>query len=161
MKTTTRKPAKRRPNGAIANLAKSLKISTRHTSELLKAGMPLDPAKAAAWRAEQSGSSASDSAERLRLERIQLVRAQRERQEIENDRARGALISRVDVQTSDTRIGSAVRAAMLVFERDLPGKLVGLGHSRMQEVLHNETRNILALLADSQSAFWTDHPEKA
>ena len=160
MKAPKRKPAKRRPNGSIANLAASLQISTRHTSELIKKGMPLDPVKAAAWRAEQAGSQASDSAERLRLERIQLVRAQRERQEIENARVRGELIPRRDVQESDTRIGAAMKAALLAIENNWPPKLVGLSHSQMMEIIHRETRHILTQLADGQSEFWSQHPEK-
>jgi phage terminase Nu1 subunit (DNA packaging protein) len=153
--TTARKPALE-PPPTIAELAAALEISTRRVSQLKLDGLPTHSIAAALeWRRAQNQT---DSAERLRLERIKLVQAQRERVELENAQNRNELISRSEVETSDTRIGAAVAAAMKALETELPQLLLGLSLERSLPITKEKCRAIQTMLADEQSAFWAAHP---
>lgn len=153
------KRRKKRPAGALAGLAKTLGITPRHCSTLLAAGMPEDPAGARRWRSERLGTTdAESSAETLRRERILLVREQREKVALENQVRRAELMPRADWQQSDTRIGFAMRAAILRLETNLPGMLAGLSEVQIATVLQRELYQVLEDLADEQSEFWTKNP---
>jgi hypothetical protein len=72
----------------------------------------------------------------------------------------GRVISRADVHMRDTRIGSAVAAAMRALETELPQLLLGLPLERGRPITKEKTRAIQAMLADELSEFWKEHPEK-
>lgn len=151
------KPRKRtrRANGSIANLAKALKLSPRHVSELLKAGMPEELEAAKEWRA-QSGTGPSDSAEILRRARIRLVDAQHEKAAIENDRVRGTLVLAADARKSALAVTTAAKSALLGLVETLPPSLEGLTALEISIVLRREFHAVLTRLSEGE---FFDSPE--
>jgi len=134
-----------RPHGSVKKLAESLGITTRRVSDLLREGMPDDPAAAKQWRAEHSGGS---SAERLREERILLLQSQRRRIDLEHEVEAGRYLPAADVQASVIRIVGAARDAFLRMPHELPPRIEGLPAARIARVLHDEVVSILTELSN-------------
>lgn len=148
---STRPKRHKRANGALAALAESLDLSSRHTSALLARGMPEDPDEARAWREAQPTGDASDSSERLRLARIRLCDEHRRRAEIQNDQALGELVSRGSVESSCLAITACTKVALLNLQNTLPGMLVGLASEpEIQRILRREFYDILQRLSDGE-----------
>lgn len=148
---------KRKP-GTLVALERRLGVSKRRVAQLLEAGMPEDPDKAVAWRAEREGGDSS--AEALRRERIGLIRAQRERAQFELEAARGKWMSRHEVMEAQTRVAWAVKAALLRLESEFPPLALGLENEvAIQRALRPLLRQILHDLSDRHSNFWTEYPE--
>ena len=149
------KPTARRPNGTVKNLAAALGITTRHTSSLLAAGMPAEPAAAAAWRAAQSGTAGtSDSAELLRRERVLLVRQQREREELENARRRGEMMPKSEHVEIAIRCAVAARTAFWGLLGILPPILAGLSEIPIVQILEKHFRECLDRLHQGDPELW-------
>lgn len=144
-------PAKSSQQALTLNdIAEALEISTRRVSQLRVKGMPCDTIAAAlAWRADQA--KPADSAEQLRIERISLVKVQREKITIQNAIASGEVIPRGQVQESVTRIVSVARAQLLKLASDVPPKLAGLNEAEMQTILRDEVIEILTTLSTELS----------
>jgi hypothetical protein len=147
--STRPKPKKqpnRRESGTLTKLQEALKLSKRRVSVLLAAGMPDDPAAALAWRdAKDNG----DTVVALRKERIALVRQQQRKARIEADLSEGLLMPITQAHAESVHDACAVKAALLSLENTLPGKLSGVrDYSAIRELLHNEFRAVLNLLAD-------------
>jgi hypothetical protein len=146
----------RRPAGTLNALSKALRLTKRQIGTLLLQGMPDTPAEAIAWRkAEHS----SDSAEQLRRERILLIREQRQRVELENQRVRNEVVSIAEVKLSDTQIGCAVAAFAKSIEVELPALCLGLPLERSRPLVRARLRELQTMLADKFSEFWQAHPE--
>ena len=80
----------------------------------------------------------------IELEKVKLAKEQ------------GRLVSVEDIEERDTRIGAAVRAAMLQLTNDLPPTLAGLTEAQVAKKLVPYTKSILTQLANEQSEFWKD-----
>lgn len=129
---TTKRPTKN-------TLAEALKCSVRHVHSLIDQGMPSDSVEAAVqWRTERTSS-----VERLRRERIDLVREQRRRIELENKRLAGQLVDRREEQENVNAVCSVARAKLIALEHHLPPRLAGLGEAQMQAILRGAIREIL------------------
>ena len=138
-------------NPTTKSLAEALNVSPRRVSQLRAAGMPCTSiSEALEWRAKQETSHAnkSDSAEQLRRERIQLVKSQREKIDIENRVRRGELISGAEVQNQATRVYSRVRGELLRLASDLPPRLAGLSEGPMQGLIRAAIVEILTDLSN-------------
>lgn len=153
-KPKTTKP-QRRAAGAIKTLAVSLGLTPRRCQQLISAGMPSDPTQAQAWRAAREND---DSAAALRRERIKLVKAQRERAELENQRTRGDVIDRAEVELEFTGVGLACSAFIKSLEVELPQLCLGLGLDRSRPLVRSKIREMQTILADRESYFWKTHP---
>jgi hypothetical protein len=143
----------KRPDGTLNELAAALKIGKRRVSALLEAGMPDDVAGALQWRADRE--SGDGSAEALRKERILLVRAQRERLEMETKVRMGELICAAEVKQSVYRVCRACRDEFLkLAANDIPPRLEGCNAAQIQKILKGEVIAILTRLSDeSANAF--------
>jgi hypothetical protein len=117
--------------------------------------MPVDCIQSAvAWR--QANSACSDSAERLRLERIALVKEQRISREIENARLRRELVPAGEVQADIARVCSAARDQFLKLSNDLPPRLLGLSEAKMSVVIRSAVIDVLTRLSDETSELYHD-----
>ena len=135
---------------SIAELASALEISGRRVSQLKVQGMPVSSiATARQWRTDQA--KPADTAEQLRIERISLVKVQREKITIQNAIASGEVIPRGQVQESVTRIVSVARSQLLKLASDVPPKLAGLNEAEMQTILRDEVIEILTTLSTELS----------
>ena len=143
---TTNSTKPRRPSGSVKLLAESLGISSRHCRDLLDTGMPLDPQAATAWR-ERKGTGDSDSAETLRLERIKLVMAQREKIQTENLERQKLLVPSADVREAMLQAGSHIKMALLTMANTVPPELEGLDAARIQKILRTAIMEILTHLS--------------
>ena len=140
-------------------LAAALNVSVRRVSELKRDGMSCDSIAAAKrWRRDREGSD-GNSCERLRIERIKLVKIQRRRIELEVARTRGELIPRDAVKLSDTKIGCAVRGFSKAIENELPALCLGLPLERSRPLVRARLRELQEMLADEFSEFWKNFPE--
>jgi hypothetical protein len=148
-------PTKRqaRPAGTLQPLAAALGITTRRVTSLLKAGMPDTVPEALQWRAAREASDSSTGA--LRRERILLVRAQRERLEMETKVRMGELICAAEVKQSVYRVCRACRDEFLkLAANDIPPRLEGCNAAQIQKILKAEVIAILTRLSDeSANAF--------
>ncbi len=138
-----------RPKGTLDALANTLGITKRRVSQLLKAGMPDDPAEAAQWRSERENGD--DSAAALRKERILLVRCQREKVEHENRVRSEQTISRAEVAESMTKVYSVVRDRLLRFSNDMPPRLEGLEVAKMAKLIRDEVIVVLTELSSAEA----------
>jgi len=154
MTPKTRPP--RRADGTLNDLCKTLNLSKRRVSELLKQGMPDDPQAAAEWR---NAKENDDSATALRRERIGLVRAQRLAVELANKKAQGELVSRIEWETDTVRIASAIRSMLRAFEVQLPQLCLGLTLSQSAPLVRQRLREIQNAFADLSAEYWKDKPK--
>ena len=145
------------PSGTVTKLSSVLSLSKRRCQELLAQGMPSDIEGAVAWR---KAHSSTDSAERLRLERIELVREQKRRIAMENDARRGELIPAGQVQADFARVCGAARGELLKLASDLPGMLDGLPPSAMAKIIRENVHEILVRLSDPASYTVPVKPER-
>jgi phage terminase Nu1 subunit (DNA packaging protein) len=140
-----------------AALAEALQVSPARITQLRKDGMPTTTiAEAKRWRDAQAGKhrGRTDSAEELRQRRIALLRQQERRTKIDADERAKKLIPIAEVDERDTRIGFAVRAALISLEHHLPPKLAGLTEQQIAAILHDELHQTLEQLSDERSDFW-------
>lgn len=143
------------PAPTIADLAAALKLSARRIRQLRDAGMPTNSVPAALeWRKSNSPASCSDSAERLRLERIALVKEQRISREIENAKLRRELVSAGEVQQDIARVCSAARDQFLKLSNDLPPRLLGLSEAKMSVIIRAAVIDVLTRLSDETSELY-------
>jgi hypothetical protein len=156
MTTKAKKPPTR------AALAAALGVSPARINQLkVNDGMPCHSIAAAlAWREKQQGRQRgkTDSAEELRQRRIALLKQQERRTKIDADERARILIPIADVEERDTRIGFAVRAAVMMLEHHLPPKLAGLTEPQIAGILHDELHQVLEQLSYEQSLFWSSFP---
>jgi phage terminase Nu1 subunit (DNA packaging protein) len=138
------------PDNTITELAKALGVSKRRTHELLTQGMPTEPQAALVWR--QANSGTSDSAERLRQERIQLVRSQRQKIDFENSIRRGEYIATAQVEAESLAVSSQARNEILKLAHDLPSRLCGLDEQRIFKILRDEINETLQRFSDGLAA---------
>jgi phage terminase Nu1 subunit (DNA packaging protein) len=101
---------------------------------------------AAAWKQAQSGS-ADYSVENLRKERIQLVKSQREKIDIENAARRGELIEISVVREGIIRIVTEAKMKFLRLPNDLPPKMEGCLAATIGKILRAEIISILTELS--------------
>ena len=147
-------PKPHRPDGTLNALVAALGVSKRRVSALLKEGMPDTVEGALAWRKQED---CSDSAEQLRRERILLVREQKTKAAIENQKARKELLPLTEVNARDVAIGAAMNAALRALENELPALCLGLRLERSRPIVKDKVRAIQAMLADKLSEFWTEN----
>jgi hypothetical protein len=115
--------------------------------------MPVSSIEAAlAWR--QANTAPTDSAERLRQERIKLVIEQRTSKELENQSLRRELVPAGEVIADLSRVVSGVRGEFLKMAADLPPKLAGLSESQMQPVVRHCVVEILTRLSTETSEIY-------
>lgn len=141
-----------RPSGTNQALAAALNVSTRRVGQLLAAGMPDTVAEAVEWKRQRE--SGDTSAEALRGERIQLVRAQRERAVIENKIRLREFVDAGEVRESMTRIYSAVRGELLKLPTEISPRLEGLQPTAICKLLRDEIIDILTRLSDENSKLY-------
>jgi len=154
----SKSPTTRRKTSAptIAEIAQALGVSSRRIHQLRKDGLPVDSVEAALnWRNE---NDKGDSTERLRLERIQLVREQARNQRAAADEKEGRLVPRDEVKAHFIRTASALAAFVRALEQEIPSLCLGLPLERSRPAAKARIRLLQAMLADSQSEFWTSHP---
>ena len=148
-------PSPKRPDGTLNALCKTLGLSKRRVSELLSAGMPDDPQAALAWRHEREND---DTAAALRRERIGLVKAQRVAAELANDKARGELVAKTQVQAYLVQIAMATQSFLRRYEREIPQVCLGLTLPQSMPLVKAKTRELQNVLADTESEFWKTIP---
>jgi phage terminase Nu1 subunit (DNA packaging protein) len=147
------------PKPTLKALSEAIGVSVRRTSELKKDGMPTDSIAAAKrWRRDREAND-SNSCERLRIERIKLVRVQRRRIEIEVARTRGELLPRAEVESEITGIAMAMQGFLRALEVELPQIVLGLPLERTRGLVKTHVRKLQELLADKTSEFWANHPQ--
>jgi phage terminase Nu1 subunit (DNA packaging protein) len=111
--------------------------------------MPIDSLEAALqWREEKDSG---DSAERLRLARIQLVTEQTERVKIENRVRAGELVEVGYVHGEILRMVGQAKSEFLKLANDLPPRLAGLDEPRISRVIRDEVVAILTRLSDEST----------
>jgi hypothetical protein len=136
-----------------AEIAAAMGLSPRRVRQLKAEGMPDHCLSAAlAWR--QVNTAPTDSAERLRQERIKLVIEQRTAKELENQRLRRELVPAGEVVADLSRVVSGVRGEFLKMAADLPPKLAGLSESQMQPVIRHCVIEILTRLSNETSELY-------
>jgi phage terminase Nu1 subunit (DNA packaging protein) len=150
----TKKQAPRRADGTLNAICKTLNLSKRRVSELLKQGMPSDPQGAVEWR---NAKENDDSAE-LRRRRIALLREQERLARIKADEADGLLIPRAEVERQHVAIAMATQAFLRRWEREIPALCLGLSLSQSMPLVKARTRELQNLLADMESEFWIQQP---
>jgi hypothetical protein len=141
----------RRADGTLNALCKTLNLSKRRVSELLKQGMPDDPKAARAWR---DALHNDDSAMELRKCRIALLREQERLARIKADEADGLLMPRAEVERQHVAIASAMKAFLRRYEREIPALCLGLSLTQSMPLVKARTRELQNLLADMESEFW-------
>lgn len=157
MKTKSpKKAAEKASKPTVRELAEALAVSIRRVSQLKNEGMPVETvASAIAWREarDQRRDATTDSAERLRLERIELVREQRAKIELENRRLRGELIEVNSVFSTSLHIHRQLRMRLTEGARNsLPPMLEGLSAVQISRVLQGWIDELLETLTqDYQS----------
>jgi hypothetical protein len=173
----------------IRVIAAELDMSLGHLRDAMKAGIdPQDRKALKKWKAtirprvdsrsdmaEPPKSKATRTAEMtieqivsaLKAKGITVAEATTLKRQLEGlklaiqiDKESNRLLSRADVHMRDTRIGSAVAAAMRALETELPQLLLGLPLERGRPITKEKCRAIQAMLADELSEFWKEHPEK-
>jgi hypothetical protein len=166
------KPRRKLPNGTIARLSKALGVTARHAQTLVKAGCPIEPLEAVAWRKSQQDPGGANTAELLRKARVKLVNEQERRIRLENDEKAAILIDVRQVDAEAIHTGLAVRGALLALESSLPGAVLGLrSYGDIRELLHKEFRAILMQLHQGRffdapgvvehvKAFYPDYKER-
>jgi hypothetical protein len=147
--------SKRRESGTVAKLAKALGFTPRHCGTLLKSGMPDTIAEARQWLSEREDN---DSAAALRKERIGLVRAQRLAAELANQKAKGELVAKTQVQAYLVQIAMATQSFLRRYEREIPQVCLGLTLPQSMPLVKARTRELQNLLADTESEFWKTIP---
>lgn len=130
-----------RAAGTLTDLAEALGVSKRRVSQLLEAGMPEDPVEALEWRAQKEGGDGSN--EQLRKERILLVRAQREKIELEMKVKRGELLPRAAQGEAFEMIGVLTKTMLQRMEAELPPILEGMSPAKMTTLIREKGREIL------------------
>lgn len=149
-----KKKQTRREAGTLDTLCAALELSKRRVSELLKQGMPDDPAAALAWRDSREDEQGAGVAE-LRRQRIRLVKAQARRAEIQADIEAGKLIPLEHAKAVEFSLAVCVRTALLDLQGSLPPELVGLPDERsIQRKLKERLYQILTNIADGDPRFW-------
>jgi hypothetical protein len=150
---TTPKPPSR------AALAQALQVSVRRVGQLIKdESMPCDSiASAVAWK-NAKDAPASPADERLKEERILLVKEQSRVARARADEAEGRTISREELAYHFQRTAAAVSAALRVLEAELPSLALGLPLEKSKPILKAKIREVQGKLADAQSEFWAEHP---
>lgn len=68
--------------------------------------------------------------------------------------AAGKYVSRAVVEEALIRIGSAVKAAIMRMEADLPPMLEGMDPAAMQRTIRGKVDEVMATLADESSKVW-------
>lgn len=147
---------KKRADGTLNELCRALNLGKRRVSELLKQGMPDSPQAALAWR---EAKESDDSATALRRERIGLVRAQRLAAELANQKAKGELVPRSEVEADTVRIASAIKAMLRAFEVQLPQLCLGLSLSQSAPLVRQRLREIQQAFSDMSAEYWKDKPK--
>jgi len=79
--------------------------------------------------------------------------------ELELERQKGLLVSRLEVKASDEGIAAAVSAFARKIEVELPQLLLGLAMDQARPVCKQAVREMVLMLKDKQSEFWPAHPE--
>ena len=130
-----------RPPGTITALADALGVSKRRIAQLIEAGMPDDPESALAWKAEKEGGDGSS--DQLRKERILLVRAQREKIELEMKVKRGELVPKSAQAEAFEMIGVLTKTMLQRLEAELPPILEGMSPAQMVTLIRDKGREIL------------------
>lgn len=143
-----KKAAEKASKPTVRELAEALGVSIRRVSQLKNEGMPVETVSSAiAWRSARE--MAGDSAERLRLERIQLVKEQRRRIELENAVRREELVDRDSVFRSSVSIHTRLRLKLSQAVRnDLPPRLAGLDAPQISTVLREWVDELLENLIE-------------
>jgi hypothetical protein len=153
----TKKQAPRRADGTLTAICKTLNLSKRRVSELLKQGMPSDPQGAVEWR---NAKENDDSTAELRRRRIALLREQERLARIKADEADGLLISRAEVERQHVAIAMATQAFLRRWEREIPALCLGLSLSQSMPLVKARTRELQNLLASMESDFWKNLPDE-
>jgi len=73
--------------------------------------------------------------------------------------AAGSYVSRATVDEKMLRIGAAVKAATIRFEADIPPMVFGLSMEDCQKVVRDKCGEVLRLLSEKNSEFWTNQNE--
>lgn len=138
----------KRRNGAIIALAAGLNITTGHCHKLLKIGMPATLPEAIRWR--ENRTQGDDSAAELRRQRIQLVKSQRAKIDLENAVRSSELIERAKVYESTVQVISQSRGELMRLTADLPPRLAGQPAAAIAKIMRVE---IIALLTRLSGSF--------
>ena len=151
-------PTSRRKTSAptIAEIAQALGVSPRRIHQLKTQGLDVSSIESALnWRDDHDQG---DSAEQLRIERIQLVREQARNQRAAADEREGRLVPRAEVKAHFIRTASALGAFVKALEMEIPSICLGLPLERSRPAAKARIRQLQALLADGESEFWSSHP---
>jgi phage terminase Nu1 subunit (DNA packaging protein) len=142
-------------------IADALGITRRRVGQLKADGMPTHSIRAAQdWRkAQETASAGTGSAEELRIEKIKLTIAQREKIEFQTAIEKGRFISREFADDHANRIGTALNAACQKLTKELPTLLLGQPLSKGIPIAKREIHAMQAMLADQQSEFWKAIPK--
>lgn len=130
-----------RAPGTLTALVDALGVSKRRVSQLLEAGMPDEPEAALTWKAEKEGGDGSS--DQLRKERILLVRAQREKIELEMKVKRGELVPKSAQAEAFEMIGVLTKTMLQRLEAELPPILEGMSPAQMVTLIRDKGREIL------------------
>ena len=114
-------------------------------------------AAAKKWRRDREASD-GNSCERLRLERIKLVKVQRRRIEIELARSKNELISRAEAEQEFRGIAYALNAFCAHLENEIPPTVLGLTIEKSRPAVKKLIREMQVALGQKESEFWKDHP---
>lgn len=72
--------------------------------------------------------------------------------------AAGKYVSRSMVEEALIRIGSAVKAAVMRMEADLPPMLEGMEPASMQKIIREKVDEVMQTLSDESSKVWQNEP---
>jgi len=129
-------------------------------SQLKEEGMPVHTIEAAkAWRLDQAKEKGGSIKEQLDQARIKLVKEQETRIKIQNEEARGVLISRGDCREAWTRLGAAISKACQMAAKEIPQVCLGLPISQALPLSKAKMSEIQRMLSDHESEFWNNHKE--
>jgi len=158
MNTKTPRKARSKTSTTLAleAISKRSELSVKYLRELHRAGMPLELSEALDWIDDRPDQSPTDGATvgELRKARLELLRLQTEKAEIELAARKGELISRAECNESDFKIGSAVKAGMLALENKIPALCLGLPLNRSAPLVKKAVREVLQDLHEHSPKYW-------